>query len=440
MNRIREINAGGLYAVVEPGVTQGQLCDRLLEEQHPLIVNVTGSGRDTSLIGNALDRGVGYFSSRADALSGLEVVLGDGRVIRTGFGRFDHARTVHLYRHGLGPDLDGLFAQGNFGIVTAAGFSLMPRHEAHASFVARIDGEEALAPLVDRLVALRRAGVLQAVTHIGNRARTVITLAPIIEEQMAAFGVADPSHRRAMAEAWIEAEGFGPWSAVGGVSGPPALVRAARGEIRRALRGVARVIFLTPRLVDTAQRLLRLTTFVPPLRRKLALLRASEPLHRLTRGIPSDEPLKSVYWPLGRTAPTNDLDPDQSDCGILYALPILPADGAAVREAMDVTDLIFRRRGFIPYTTVNVMDERAMEGVITLAFPRVDTERTDAAHACIAEVEDTLTQRGWPPYRIGIHSMPRFVRREDPFWSAVLDIKHALDPCGVIAPGRYNPD
>ena len=78
MNRIIEVNAQYHYAVVEPGVTQRQLLDHIKENNLPLMLNVTGSTSDTSLIGNAMDRGVGYFDSRAPGLSNMQVVLGTG--------------------------------------------------------------------------------------------------------------------------------------------------------------------------------------------------------------------------------------------------------------------------------------------------------------------------------------------------------------------------
>ena len=437
MNRIREINPAGLYAVLEPGVTQGQLFDRIVADDLPVLLNVTGSGRDTSLIGNALDRGVGYFASRADALSGFEVVLGDGRLLRTGFAHIEGARTAHCYRHGIGPSLDGLFAQSGGGIVTAAGFPLLARPEAHASFVARIAREDRLAPLLDTLVRLRRAGVLQTVVHVGNRMRTVVTLGPLVEERLEEQGLRSPEARRALARSWIQSGGFGPWSAVGGVMGTAACVRTARQEITRELRGTARVVWLNDARVAAARRILGALAFLPQFRRQWILLRASEPLYRLTRGVPTDEPIKSVYWPLGESYAGAPLNPDPSGCGVLYALPMLPADGRAARAAVDATDAICRRRGFEHYTTLNTVDERAIEGVITIAFPRADAARADAARTTIAEIEDALTGMGWPPYRVGIGSMPRIARSGDVFWEVARDLRRALDPDDIVAPGRY---
>ena len=86
-----------------------------------------------SLIGNALDHGIGYtmgcYRDHFGAHCGMEVVLPSGEVMRTGMGALPGAKTWSEYKHGYGPDPAGLFGQGNFGIVTKMGFRLMPQPE-----------------------------------------------------------------------------------------------------------------------------------------------------------------------------------------------------------------------------------------------------------------------------------------------------------------------
>ena len=74
----------------------------------------------------------------------VHVVLGNGESIRTGFGHYENAQTKNLYSHGVGPSLNGLFPQGNFGIVTSACIDLMPKPEEHMAAIVKIDSEEKL--------------------------------------------------------------------------------------------------------------------------------------------------------------------------------------------------------------------------------------------------------------------------------------------------------
>ena len=65
-------------------------------------------------------------------------------------------------------------------------------------------------------------------------------------------------------------------------------------------------------------------------------------------------------------------------------------------------------------------------------------EQTRRAHECIQEMEARYMEQGFPPYRVGINSMHQVVHENDTFWQTVSSLKQALDPNGIIAPGRYN--
>lgn len=439
MNRIREVSAEFAYAVIEPGVTQGQLHTYLMEKRLPLRINVIGSGLETSLLGNALDRGVGYFAARAGSLSGLEVVLGTGEVLRTGMAHFPNPALAHLYKYGVGPSLDGLFAQSNLGIVTAAGLDLMPWHDHHASAIVKIGRAAQLAELVDAVADLRRRDVVRMIVHIGNRARTIGTLAPLVYRNLPAEVRRDPALARASAESLLEQEGFGPWSAVLGIGGTKEQIAAASREIRRVFTGLAPVAFLTDRKIASARRLLKRLSFLPGARRKSAILEAMAPLLGFASGLPSDAALPSVYWTAGLTPPeSGPFEPDESPCGLLYSLPILPLNGRAAAECVAETERVFGRFGFTPMITLNAMDERAIETVISLPFRRDDAKAVEKAHTCLNELQRAWVERGWYPYRIGIQEMDLLVDGSDPFWQTVRDLKRVFDPNGILAPGRYN--
>lgn len=436
MNRIREVNADLGYAVVEPGVTQRQLHAFLVERHLPLALNVIGSALDSSLLGNALERGIGYFATRAGSLSGLEVVLGNGTLLKTGFAHYATAQTAHVYKHGIGPGLDGLFYQSNFGIVCSAGIELVRRHGLHRSAILRIQHASQLPDLVDAVADLRRREVLRMVVHIGDRSRTFCTLAPLVYEQMGS------DRTREGAERLLEREGFGPWSAVAGWSGTRAEVRAVEKEVVRVMRGKAEVMFLDDQRLARAGRLLHALRFLPGARRKGMILKAMAPVYGLSRGIPTDAALKSVYWASGLMAPegVDPLDPDQSECGQLYFLPMLPLSGAVATEAVSMVQREVESHRLVAPMTLNMLDDRCLEIVLSLAFRRDRSEEMERAHHCLARLEDQFMARGWPPYRVGLQSLGRMVRAGDPFWETARTIKRALDPNGVIAPGRYSLD
>jgi len=438
MNRIIEVNADRGYAVVEPGVTQGQLHEHLLANEIPLKLNVTGSGTRTSLIGNSLERGIGYFSSRADSMSGLEVVLGNGEILHTGMSHFEGSKTSHLYRHGIGPSLDGLFFQSSYGIVTRAGVELLPNTDDHMAVIAKIDHESQFTRLVDGWVELSKRGIVRTVVHAGNRGRAEITLGPILYDYLSRETSDSESDRRKRVQSIIQAEGFGPWSAMAGVSGTAGTLRQARSEIRRTFRGIAKVQFLTDGKIRRLQKLIDVLSFLPGASNKKAILHAMLPLHGLSRGIPTDEALKSIYWPLGELPGSDSPEPDDSPCGILYCLPFIPSTGACARQAVDLAGKEFAEHGFDLNVTVNIVDEKSSECVISLAFRKTNEEEVARAHACIEKLQRQYLEMGFIPYRVGIQSMGQIVDEGDVFWRTVRDLKKVLDPNNIISPGRYN--
>ena len=438
MNRIIEVNAQYHYAVVEPGVTQRQLLDHIKEHNLPLMLNVTGSTSDTSLIGNAMDRGVGYFDSRAHGISNMTVVLGSGKTVQTGFGHYEQAKTKNLYHHGIGPSLDGLFPQANFGIVTSACIDLMPKPDAGMAAIIKIDSEQKLPLLIDALVRLRTRGIFLTVAHVGNRERSYITLAPLLYEQLIDAGEPDNKATRAKAVRMLEEGGFGPWSAAIGILGTKEQLKLAKKEIRKAVGGFAKTMFLNDALVERAKAIAGKLAFIPAVRTQLMMLKAVEPVYGFTRGEATDKSLKAVYWAAGDFEQLNEPDPDHSDSGLLFCLPIIPAHGPTVLDVVTDTRETFARHGFEAAITVNLMDTKSMEGVVSIAFDRRDAAQTQKAHAAIQEMEARYVEQGYPPYRVGINSMHQVVHEDDSFWHTVRELKKALDPNNIIAPGRYN--
>ncbi|MBB6253100.1 FAD-binding oxidoreductase [Nitrospirillum iridis] len=130
LDRIIEINAHDMYVVAEAGVTWAALDAALAP--HGLRTPFWGpfSGiRATiggSLSQNAVTYGTGIHGTAVDSMVGLEVALGDGRLVRT--GSWGHGSAGAFFRH-FGPDLTGLFGgdAGALGIKTAAAFRLVKR-------------------------------------------------------------------------------------------------------------------------------------------------------------------------------------------------------------------------------------------------------------------------------------------------------------------------
>lgn len=435
-----KISIDNPVAVIEPGVTQGQLSAYLSKFCPELTFNVTGAGCDTSILGNALDRGVGYFGPRKEDLFGLEIVTGTGEILRTGFRRLgEDSPLAHCHPYGLGPILDGLFFQGNFGIVTSACFRLIPRRPKEVAVSMALRHVSFLAEFIDELARLKRDGLLTSVTHIGNKARTHSTLAYGINhyfEEKCRY-----TTERALAESHKAVALVAPdeWTSLAAVTGNAGQVRAAIREIRMRIRRIARVMVVTDSLLNVGYAVTHAMRWIPLARANAAAIHAIRPLHALALGVPTDVAISNLLWKYGRAElPAKALD--ESSCGLLFVNPALPLDGAAVVAVVNDLQSVAKRYGHSLYMTLNIETATSMVAVINLLFDRSQQGETERAHRCADEMLACIHQHGLEPYRARVDMMQQLVT-DNEYWRTVRHLKEVFDPDNIIAPGRYNlPD
>ena len=438
MDRILEVDEELGYAVIQPGVSQGQLHEFLKSRGLALRIDATGAGPDASFVGNTLDRGFGHtrYGDHFLTACSMEVVLGDGRILRTGFGHYDNAQARHVYRYGIGPFLDGLFAQSNFGIITRLGVWLMPAPEAMNAFFFKSDDPAALAHFVDRLAPLRRQGLITSAVHIGNDLRLISARArypwdrtggqtPLPEDVRAAL-------RREL--------GVARWTGCGAITGPPELVAATTKLVKRALRGTRVMVFNESRLrwLDVASRTMARLGVGQGFREQLAGLRS---VYALLRGEPDGEALGGTLWRVRDAAPGERVtDPLARHAGLMWSSPVLPMTGAAAEQVRQLMEPVYAAHGFEAFLTYTMINERAMICVSNLYFDRRDADEAARARACYDELTTRLIDAGYPPYRCGPMGYAKLARNSGwSYWDVVGQLKATLDPDGVISPGRYEP-
>lgn len=413
LDRILEVNVELGYAIVEPGVTPRQLHEYLVEHKLPVMMDCTDATPDTSVLGNIMDRGMGFTPNgdRFGSACAFEVVLADGSVIETGLAQFPAARAKHTHKWGVGPSIDGLFTQSSLGIVLRLTTWLMPRPEAfRAIFVVTRPGE--LEKLVDRLRQLRLAGVVTSTVHLAP-ARWPSSLAP-----------------------------EGAWLAMAGLYGPTGIVREAQRTVEDSLAPLGTCAFIDPDAggFDASMHDVLLALGIPDERgeaeQKLATkvlshLRMFAELHR---GVPFTEDVVLI-------TPHPQLDaPEPSRFGHYSHGPICPAVGRDAAELLALIGRVYAEFG-LRYTGSSFVfiNPRTLIAVAHIVFDREDEATGIRAKACIDRLIQVLIENGYPPYRVGIQSMNALDPAGSTFWTTIRRLKAALDPDGIIAPGRYLP-
>jgi 4-cresol dehydrogenase (hydroxylating) len=162
MNKIIEVDPELGTALIEPGVTFKQLFDYLKENDIPLWVNKPAPAPVVGPMGFTLERGQGYtrYQEQAQHFSGMEVLLADGSLVRTGMGGPENSKVWQCYRWGYGPWVDGLFTQSNFGIVTKLGLWLMKKPKKTMTYIVSLDTLEKANKAIEVVRDLRLDGVI----------------------------------------------------------------------------------------------------------------------------------------------------------------------------------------------------------------------------------------------------------------------------------------
>jgi 4-cresol dehydrogenase (hydroxylating) len=435
MNRIVDFSEELAFVTVEPGVTQAQLFAFLQERRSSLWMDSTGASPHCSLIGNTMDRGFGHtpYGDHFAQTCGLEVVLPDGSVIETGFARFASAQAAPLYRWGVGPALDGLFSQSNFGIVTRMTLWLMPAPEYFQAYYFRCETEDGLCGLIDALRPLRLNGTIRSASHIANDYKVLSALRQYPWQETNGRTPLDAG----MMERFRRDLRIGHWNGSGALYGSVAQVREARRLLRLALKGKAtKLEFLDDRRLRMASKFAGLYQFFSgwDLERILAVLK---PVYGLMKGVPTDHPLASTYW-RKRTPPPADMDPDRDGCGLMWCSPMAPNDGRHARKLTGIAGELMLRHGFEPAISLTVLTGRAIACIVSISYDR-DVEGEDQrARQCYDELIDSFALHGYHSYRLTVNSMTA-MGESGAYIELLQNIKRTLDPGGVLAPGRYLP-
>ena len=397
LDAIGDLDRASLSVRIEPGVTQASLYQYLSKNAPDLAFNVTGAGLETSVLGNALERGIGYNGEKDRDLYALEVLLPDGTSFAPVAGLNHKARPSPA---GLATDF--LFFQSNFGVVVGARIRLRIRQQAEDAIV--IQG-----PLDSVILTLKRAYEQQLITnptHVAEPGRahrlgygllrTLWQRSPTPEEVSLCF----PEQNS--------------YSGIVAIYGRRKVVNAAWREMKRlSEKGVSLSRGNTRMLALAASWLGRIGAS-----NKATRMRALRPILGLTLGEPSDAGLASLDGFEGG-------NPDHADCGAIYGNAVSSLGPENAKRACAIVRNQWKDSAF----TWIFVDNRCMITVYTLHFSDAES---GAAHEANRSIVRDLRAAGFPQYRLGVDTVQAAGAE-----GLVRRIKNAFDPLGLIAPGHY---
>ena len=96
--------------------------------------------------------------------------------------------------------------------------------------------------------------------------------------------------------------------------------------------------------------------------------------------------------------------------------------------------------GFEPQISISLATERTLIFVVTISYDRQMPGEDDRALACYRMLSDRLLSLGYPPYRWSVLSGQQQPQPLSAFDRTLAMVSAALDPNGILAPGRYEPE
>ena len=430
MNRVLEVDEDNAYALVEPGVSYFDLYRHIQERGLRVWIDVPDPGWGSPM-GNALDRGGGYtrpqFRNHFDAHCGMEVVLPDGELLRTGMGALPGARTWQQYKSGFGPWIDGLFSQSNFGIVTKMGFWLMPEPEAFLHGTVRVGKRDDLHQLVKILNFVENSGVSNGMPDMGSALLGIQSIeeyarsmddaaAPAVDPELLALRDQAEAGNHSALEAYGERTGLPYWSLGLKFYGPARAIPPQWEYVKEKFSAIPGAKFVDGELLQlplTAQQ--------------------RERVHWPEFGIPTLN-----MFSIGARSRSN---PNPTH-GHMWFSPIIPRTAAAIFEANQVFAAAAREFDLpaLRFSLPSCYWERAfifIFGFPVTTDPAINRKNREAFHRLI----EIAAQHGWGEYR----TAPAFqdaIMNSYSFNNHALrrfheTLKDAVDPNGILSAGRY---
>lgn len=431
MNRIIEVNEKQAYCIVEPGVSYFDMYRYLQEKNIKLWIDVPDPGWG-SMLGNAMDRGAGYtsvqFRNHFDAHCGMEVVLANGELMRTGMGAMPGNPSWQMYKSGFGPWVDGMFSQSNFGIVTKMGFWLMPEPESFLKGVVHLPRYKDLEPLVDIMTHLENSRVFEGYPDMNSPVLGTPSLAGLHEFLIHGPKPRDPDYY-ALLKRGATPEEYEPygiahnlpfWSCAFTFYGPEKVIRAQWEHVQERYRAAIpdakfeeREFYRLPLTSEQKEKVEYPAQFGIPNLRTFAI------------------GARSVWNP----APPSD--------GHAWFSPVIPRSGAAILKINEVLGKAAKELGIPMVFAMNVPVpswERSFTFIIPF-FISKDPVQNKKNRDAFRRIVKIAAEHGWGEYR----TAPAFQDDVMDTYSfndhALLrfheTVKDAVDPNGILSPGRY---
>lgn len=438
LNKIHEVNADLGYAVIEPGVTYENLNNYLKDNNIPLWTDSAGSTKSASIIGNALDKGRGLtpYADHFGMLCGMDIILPSGEKLE--LAPTDNFNCKYTYKWNIGPYLEGLFTQSNFGIVSKAGIWLMPAPDDFDFFAFEYTASTKDFP--NFIDDFRRLFFSQGITSRPHLANDFAMLCIVDKYPKHILQNKEKYLSQQQLQQWKKKHGIKDWTFGGGLYGTKKQISAQKELVKKYLSPYGTIRFIGYGVKDT---------FYGRLFRKLVLLAAKIdgksnefiqqifPAIDLFRGKPTDDFAKQVYFKSDMPRPEGNFNPANDNCGFIWTGPLVPFEATHIDKVLQTAKDIFKTYEFDFFVELIIESPRTVIVLFGVFFTPNIAEEKERAQNWYKCMRHEMTQLGYSAYRETSSSTTLTLDNNEKLRSFLAKIKAALDKNNILAPGRY---
>ncbi|KAF2201600.1 glycolate oxidase [Delitschia confertaspora ATCC 74209] len=408
MNKILKIDAENASCVVEPGVSYFALYEEIQRRKLPLWIDTPDLGGG-SVLGNAIDRGVGY-TPMGDHFAnhcGMEIVLPNGGLLRTGMGALPGKDgtdnpTWQSFQPAYGPYSDGIFSQSNFGIVCQMGFWLMPE-TGHQSYMVTFPNEEDFPSIVEIIRPLAQKRILGNIPQLRH-----------VVQELNVTGL-PKSH-------WYSGSG-------------PIPREVVRRHASKMDCGNCSWVFYGTQYGDDAS----IKTQMNIIKDSFSKIEGSK--FFLPSDLPSEHYIHSRALVCSGVPVLRELDwlNWKPNAAHLFFSPITPTRAEDAKIVHEINVRLHQKYAFDLFPTLCVAG-REMHYIANIIYDRSSDDEKKRAAGLMRELIAASAKEGYGEYRTHVLFADQVAGTYNWNNSALMrfneTIKDALDPNGILAPGR----
>lgn len=397
MNRILNLDLNLGLVRVEPGVTFGQLEVFLKENKAPFTAPINGSGPGTSLIGNALQRGIStsLYTDRLSSVMAFDGILENGDFYESSNNKYS------FFKYGLGDYLDNFSSREKIAI-TSMVFKLHPQYSYYEGFQISIKNDASLSNAVNAVRdVLQKLGLNISSITIQNPQRTMLKIIRFPSDFLDENGVI----RDEFITSYLRKYSLTKWTIVANLQGEYPIVKAAKQTIMKIFKPLSTdIFFFSEKKLSTLDSIYSKLHHFAILEEKSKRLNLARTSFYARTG---HNPIVNVSWPYWKWSKKYsikewkqfkesppDFDKD-TRCGISFASAVLPIKGELIEDFIYKIEQICKSHGVEPIISLMNYSDICFFLDLPLLFDKENELETEKVKMVIDKIEALLQEGGY---------------------------------------------